>query len=155
MLGIAVLVPKQRNAAVPGIGQRHARLRDANEPPARQLGARQASGIVAGELGEEAVLLEDLGFAAAPRAVELGDDRAFVLDAVVVDTILVAVQCKKTAVAVIAEVLKRLENVVRLQVGVGLRFAVGRHRSCLSSMATSLSSESLASEPTCSNPSRR
>ncbi len=64
----------------------------------------------------ECVFLEDRRVAPASRPVELRDDRRGVLDADLVDAVLVTVQCLEPAIALEAETLHRRENVVGLKV---------------------------------------
>ncbi len=66
----------------------------------------------------ETVFLEDCLVAPAPRSIKLRDYRLLVFDANLIDAILIAIQCQKSPIAVIAEFLHRCENVVGLKLGV-------------------------------------
>ena len=63
-----------------------------------------------GELGGEAVLLQDLLVRPAPRAIELRDDGDGLLDAHLVDAILVAVQRELATVAQQPHALHRVQD---------------------------------------------
>src|SRR5690606_39849578 len=72
---------------------------------------------------DEGVLLGDLRVGPAPGAVELDDDGAAVLEAYLVDAVLVAVQREKAPVAAQPDRLERIEHAVGGEVRVG----TGRH----------------------------
>jgi hypothetical protein len=76
------------------------------------------------QLEGEAMLLQDRRVAPAPRPVELDHDGPVVLEADLVDAVLVAVQGQQPAVAAQPEALHRVEDVVRLQVLVGERLVL-------------------------------
>ena len=76
------------------------------------------------KLDYECVLFEDLGVAPAARPVELGDQRLVILDAELVDAVLVAVQRLQPAVGAQARALQRIEHRVGSQPRIGRVFAV-------------------------------
>ena len=65
-----------------------------------------------GELGGKCMLLEDRGLAPARGPVELGDDRCRILDADLVDAVLVARECQHPAVAQKPHGLEGIEHAV-------------------------------------------
>jgi hypothetical protein len=75
----------------------------------------------------ETVLLEYRLIGPAVRAIELGDDSIVLVDADLVDAVLVAVEGKQASVAVEAQVFQRLKKVLGLQLGIGQRGVIAVH----------------------------
>ena len=81
-----------------------------------------------GELGDESVLLGDGLVGPAPGPVELRDDGSRVLDADLVNAILVAAKGLQPAVAAQAHRVERVEHVVRCELRVRMRRGSHRHQ---------------------------
>ena len=75
----------------------------------------------------ETVFLEYRLIGPAVRAVELRDDSVILVDADLVNAILVAVQGEQASVAVEAQVFQRFEKVLGLQLGIGERGVIAVH----------------------------
>ena len=71
--------------------------------------------VLVGEFDAEFMLLDYRVIRPAARPVEFGNNGPIVLDADLVDAILIAVQCQKATIAAKPEVLERSKNVVGLQ----------------------------------------
>ena len=69
--------------------------------------------LMLGQLGAETVLLADRRIAPAVRAIELGDQRRFILDTDLIDAVLVAVECQYAGVAEVAKALHGIEHQIR------------------------------------------
>jgi len=70
------------------------------------------------------VLFEYGGIAPAVWPIEFHDDRCAVLNADLINPVLVTVERQETAIAAVFELLKRVENMLRLQCGIGQRCIV-------------------------------
>ncbi|MNY26103.1 hypothetical protein D3C86_1599310 [compost metagenome] len=73
--------------------------------------------LALGQLEGEAVLLANRRVGPALRPVELGDQRRFVLDAHLVDAVLVAVECQYARIAEVAKALHGIQHQVGGQCG--------------------------------------
>ena len=76
--------------------------------------------FVFGQFQAEGVLFADCRIAPAVRAIELGDQRRFVLDAHLIDAVLVAVERQDAGVAEVAKALHGIEHQIRGEGGKGM-----------------------------------
>src|SRR5690606_10056495 len=81
---------------------------------------RDHRNLVLGQFEAEAMLLADRFIAPAVRAIELGDQRRFALDAHLIDAVLVAVECQYPGIAEIAKALHGIEYQIRGEGGKGM-----------------------------------
>ncbi len=88
---------------------------------ARDDGRRNGRDLVLGQGQGEGVLFQDGGIAPAPRSVELGDDGRGVIDADLIDAVLVAVQCEQAPIGQESDALHRIQHEIRGEVGIRCR----------------------------------
>ena len=70
------------------------------------------------------MFLQNRGIAPAARSVELGDHGLIVFDADLIDAVFIAIECEEASVTAQGEALKRLDDVLGPQAGVGERLVV-------------------------------
>ena len=94
--------------------------------------------LCVGQLLSEAVLFDNGGVAPAIWPIELHDDGRTVFDTNLVNPIFVTVERQKSTVAAVVEFLKRVEDLLGLQCGIGQRRIVWgfRHEPCVLVSAT-------------------